>query len=86
MQREQLNQEYKLLAEYYGIYSSIWDQIHTRYNRYSFCKENKKILIAEYLAWEELTERLRKHQIPYYIGIDTFLEEYKEAVYNCINI
>lgn len=86
MQREQLNQEYKLLAEYYGIYSSIWDQIHTRYNRYSFCKENKKSLIAEYLTWEELTERLRKYQIPYYIGIDTFLEEYKEAVYNCINI
>ena len=86
MQREQLNQEYKLLAEYYGIYSSIWDQIHTRYNRYSFCKENRKSLIAEYLTWEELTERLRKHQIPYYIGIDTFLEKYKDAVYNCINI
>ena len=86
MLKEQLKQEYKLLAEYYGIYSSIWDQIHTECNRYSFCKENKKILIAEYLTWEELTERLRKHQIPYYMGIDTFLEEYKEAVYKCLNI
>ena len=86
MQREQLKQGYKLLAEYYGIYSSIWDKIHTRYDKYSFCKENRKSLIAEYLTWEELTERLRKYQIPYYIGIDTFLEEYKDAVYNCINI
>ena len=86
MSKEQLKQEYKLLAEYYGIYSSIWDQIHTECNRYSFCKENRKLLISEYLIWEELTERLRKHQIPYYMGIDTFLEEYKEAVYNCLNI
>jgi hypothetical protein len=50
-----------------------------------FCKENRLNIIGEYLVWKDFVEDAKKYDIPYYSGIDTFLEEYKEAVESRIN-
>lgn len=34
----------------------------------------------EILVWEDS----KKFNIPYYMGIDSFLKEYKNAVYSCL--
>lgn len=83
--KEQLKEEYELLKEIYGINSSCWDMIHTNFSRYSFCPQNRKSLISEYLAWEDFVERAKKYGIIYYYGIDEFLKEYKNAVYSCLH-
>lgn len=41
-------------------------------------------LIAEYLVWEDFVEDAKKFNVPYYMGIDSFLKEYKNAVYSCL--
>lgn len=35
--------------------------------------------------WESFVEAAKKFNVPYYIGIDIFLENYKNAVYSCLN-
>ena len=60
--------------------------LHERFNPYVFCDANKKSFIAEYLIWEEFVEYAKKLGFTYYYGIDTFLREYKKAVYSCINL
>lgn len=83
-QKEQLQTEYELLKEIYGINSGCWSIIHENFSKYSFCPENKKSLISEYLAWEDFTERAKKLGVVYYYGIDEFLKKYKKAVYSCL--
>lgn len=40
--------------------------------------------MAEYLVWEDFVEDAKKFNVPYYMGIDNFLKEYKNAVYSCL--
>lgn len=83
-QKEQIQVEYELLTEIYGINSSCWSMVHENFSRYLFCTENKKSLISEYLALEDFTERAKKFGVIYYYGIDVFLKKYKKAVYSCL--
>lgn len=83
-QKEQLKAEYELLKEIYGVSSRCWDMIHENFSRYSFCPQNRKSLISEYLTWEDFVERAKKYGVIYYYGIDEFLKEYKSAVYSCL--
>lgn len=36
------------------------------------------------MVWEEFVEDAKKLDVPYYMGIDEFLKEYKNAVYSCL--
>lgn len=82
--KESVKRQYELLFELYGVQSGGWSMLHERFNRYVFCEANRKSLIAEYLVWEEFVEDAKKLDVPYYMGIDTFLKEYKNAVYSCL--
>lgn len=82
--KQYLEKRYELLFELYGVQSSGWSMLHERFNRYVFCEDNRKALIAEYLTWEEFVEDAKDSDVPYYIGIDLFLEKYKNAVYSCL--
>lgn len=82
--KESVERQYELLFELYGVQSGGWDMLHRCFNRYVFCEANRKGLIAEYLMWEEFVEDAKKLNVAYYMGIDTFLEEYKNAVYSCL--
>lgn len=84
--KKTLERRYEQLFEFYGVQSRSWDMLHRRFNRYVFCAANCKGLIAEYLMWEEFVEDAKKLNVDYYMGIDTFLEEYRNAVYSCINL
>lgn len=77
---------YKAAAELYGVKCSLWSMIHENFSPSMFCEENRKSIISEYLFWEELVQEMKKENVPYYQGIDIFLQEYKNAVYNCLNI
>lgn len=84
--KQEVEKEYELLKEFYGVSSSMWDMIHMQFSSSVFCPANRKLLISEYLIWERFVERAKKHNVVYYFGIDTFLEEYKKAVYSCLNL
>ena len=82
--KQEVEAEYKQLKKLYGLIPASWDMLHTYYSHYAFCPANRKSFISEYLAWEDFVERAKKYDVPYYSGIDTFLKEYKEAVYSCL--
>ena len=84
MKQQEIKEEYEQLKKLYGLNSSCWDMLHTNYSRYAFCPENRKSFISEYLIWENFVKRAKKYGVHYYIGIDTFLKEYKNAVYSCL--
>lgn len=77
-----LKNEYDNLKQVFGLSSRCWDMIHIKYSQYKFCDANKKALIAEYLIWEEFTQRAKQNNFSYYYGIDEFLASYKDAVYS----
>lgn len=77
---------YKCLCEVYCINSRCWNIIHSKYNEYNFCKENRADIIAEYITLKQFVELAKIHDVPYYAGIDQFLDEYKKAVESRINI
>lgn len=79
---KRLEKEYNTAIELFGVKSSLWTSFHTNFSPSYFCEDNRKGIIAEYLFWEDFTELLREHNVVYYWGIDEFLKEYKEAVYN----
>lgn len=83
---KQLKEEYRLMFELYGVKSGLWSMLHENYSSIAFCPENRKTFIQEYLAWENFVSRAREYDVPYYMGIDEFLKEYKKAVYNCLNL
>lgn len=80
-----MEREYQALYQLFGVASSCWDMIHQKYSQYVFCPENRKDLVAEYLLWEDFVERAKEVNFTYYYGIDNFLREYKNAVYNWLN-
>lgn len=82
--KQAVEKEYEQLKELYSLDSSCWDMLHIHYSRCAFCPENRKSFISEYLAWEDFVERTKKYDVVYYWGIDTFLKEYKNAVYSCL--
>lgn len=84
MTKEYVKERYDLLFELYGVKSRGWSMLHEQFSRYVFCPDNRKLLIAEYLVWEDFVEDAKKFNIPYYMGIDSFLKEYKNAVYSCL--
>lgn len=86
MERQLIKEEYEHLKALYGIGSRGWSEIHQNFSRYAFCPGNQRSLIAEYFIWEDFVERAKKYDVPYYMGIDTFLEEYKKAVYSHVKI
>lgn len=85
-ERRRIKEEYGHLKALFGIGSRGWDEIHLNFSRWMFCPGNQRDLIAEYLIWEEFVERAKNYDVPYYMGIDTFLEEYKRAVYRRVKI
>lgn len=84
--KQELEREYFLMVELYGVKSSLWSMLHENYSRMAFCPENRKGFIQEYLAWEDFVTRARAHDFVYYVGIDEFLRKYKKAVYSCLNL
>lgn len=85
-ERRLIKEEYGHLKALFGVSSRGWDEIHLNFSRYVFCPANQRNLIAEYLIWEEFVKRAKKYDVPYYMGIDEFLEEYKNAVYRRVKI
>ena len=83
-QKQEVEEEYKQLKKFYGLIPASWDVLHTHYSHYAFCPANRKSFISEYLAWEDFVESAKKYDVAYYRGIDTFLKEYKKAVYSCL--
>lgn len=83
-EKKMVQDEYIQLTKLYGLNSRTWDMLHLNYSRYAFCPANRKSFISEYLAWEDFVKRAKKYDLAYYFGIDTFLEEYKNAVYSCL--
>lgn len=73
MTKEYVKERYDLLFELYGVQSRGWSMLHEQFNRYVFCPDNRKSLIAEYLVWEDA----KKFNVPYYMGIDSFLKNTK---------
>ena len=84
MKQQEIKEEYKQLKKFYNLNSSCWNMLHTHYSRYIFCPANRKSLISEYLIWEDFVKRAKKYGVTYYCEIDTFLKEYKNAVYSCL--
>ena len=78
-----------LLMDMYSAHSSAWDMLHNP-SRWvidaCFCPENRKSIISEYLEWEDFVKHAKELNIPYYMGIDTFLEKYHDRVYNCLKL
>ena len=82
--KQKVEEEYEQLTKLYGLNSSCWDMLHIHYSQHTFCPANRKSFILEYLTWENFVERAKKYDVAYYWGIDTFLKEYKNAVYSCL--
>lgn len=53
MTKEYVKERYDLLFELYRVQSRGWSMLHEQFNRYVFCPDNRKSLIAEYLVWED---------------------------------
>lgn len=86
MTKKELKREYDALCILFGVRSVLWSMLYEKFSPFTFCDKNKKDIIAEYLMWEDFVERAKEVDFVYYYGIDTFLREYKEAVYNCLNL
>lgn len=84
--KEQLKQEYDALCSVFGIGQGLWLQLHESPSPYAFCEANRKSFIAEYFMLEEFSEKAKEEGFIYYFGIDTFLEAYKNVVYNRVRI
>lgn len=81
-----MKEEYKKLVHLFGINNSLWSQMYLRFSCYSFCEANQKYIIAMYLILEDFSERAKEENFVYYFGIDSFLESYKKAVYEKLNL
>lgn len=77
---------YKSLCETFGVYKGGWDMIHLHFSPSMFCEENRPTLIAEWLIWNAFVKTAKEHNVPYYIGIDTFLKEYEKAVMSRVRL
>lgn len=86
MTKKELKREYDALCVLFGVGSGCWTMLYEKFSPFVFCDANKKDIIAEYLMWENFVERAKEVNFVYYFGIDTFLHEYKKAVYSCLSI
>ena len=82
---QELEREYQLMFELYGVQSRMWSMLYENYSNAVFCPENRKDIIQQYLAWEDFTIRAKEYDVAYYMGIDIFLKEYKNAVYQVLS-
>ena len=78
--RRECTEMYKNLFNAFGVGNYGWSQIHEHYSPSMFCKENQLNIVGEYLVWYDFVQHAKKFDVPYYIGIDDFLEEYHNAV------
>lgn len=78
--RREYTEMYKNLFDAFGVGNYGWSQIHEHYSPSMFCKENQLNIVGEYLVWYDFVQHAKKFDVPYYIGIDSFLEEYYDAV------
>ena len=78
--RREYTEMYKNLFDAFGVGNHGWSQIHENYSPSMFCKENQLNIVGEYLVWYDFVQHAKKFDVPYYIGIDDFLEEYYDAV------
>lgn len=85
-EREYLLQTYHKLCDIFGVGSRLWDDLYHSYSRNVFCSGNRLSIVGEYLTWLWFVEEAKKYNIPYYQGIDTFLDEYRNAVSQCVNL
>lgn len=78
--KEDLQVVYDALAEWYEVYSSAWDIIHTPskyYQKYAWCKANfDDKLINEYFVWKGLLPIFNKMGVDYYMGINDFVRDF----------
>lgn len=84
--KEQVEEMYEHLCEIFGIGRGLWDVMHSRPSSAKFCPANQKNLIAEYLMLEDFVRQAKKYNVIYYFGIDEFLENYHDVVYDRIRI
>lgn len=54
---QELEREYQLMFELYGVQSRMWSMLYENYSNAVFCPENRKDIIQQYLAWEDFTIR-----------------------------
>lgn len=78
--RRECTEMYKNLFNAFEVGNYGWSQIHEHYSPSMFCKENRLNIVGEYLVWYDFVQHAKKFDVPYYIGIDSFLEEYHDAV------
>lgn len=83
---KQLRNQYEHLCAIFGIGSRSWTELHRRPSIYAFCPANQKSMIAEYLLLEEFAAEAKAWDVPYYYGIDEFLESYHDVVYKRVKI
>ena len=81
---EEYTEMYYHLRDAFGITSSGWSMIHEQYSPSMFCRENRLNIVGEYLVWKDFVEHAKKFDVPYYVGINTFLAEYQRAVERCL--
>lgn len=84
--KEELTEEYITLCKLYDPFNRCWRMMHYNFSSTVFCKENRASLIAEYLTWQDFVKRANEVGFIYYRGIDTFLNEYKNAIESRINL
>lgn len=83
--RKEYIEMYAHLYDAFGVGSNGWSMIHEHYSPAMFCFENRLNIVGEYLVWKDFVVHAKMFDVPYYTGIDTFLEEYKDAVARCVN-
>lgn len=86
MNYKELEKEYNALCTAFGVRSVAWSILYQNFSPFIFCDANKKSIIAEYLIWEDFVKRAKEVDFAYYCKIDDFLREYRNAVYNCLNL
>lgn len=54
--QEQLKKEYQQMADAFGIGTSGWNMLYTKFNSSVFCDDNKASIIGQYLTWYDFTK------------------------------
>lgn len=81
-----LQEYYKSLCDTFGVSCGAWDMIHLHFSPSMFCEDNRPTLIAEWLIWKDFVQSAKECNVPYYVGIDTFLKEYEYAVMSRVKL
>ena len=84
--KQQLREQYEHLCAMFGIYSRTWSELHTKMSILAFCPANQKSIIAEYFMLEEFVADAKAWGVPYFYGIDEFLEVYHDTIYGRVRL